>query len=240
MSNPLDPQVTRELPVNRKDFVLFFCIGLFMVSLVLAAITAIKIQSFHFGPLVVLVPAGSIAFGLTYLATDVISEVWGRSFALMTVYAGLVMRFVMFILIGYALGGEDVFPFIGIADSWTPERDAAFESVLGASMRINLAGVIAFALSALSDVFIFHHLKQREVGKNRLWLRNNVSTTVSQIFNSIVFVTVAFGGTMPWAAVGSIVLGQVLVKVSVAFLDTPIVYLLRNIATDRKLFDFRG
>ena len=106
MSNPLDPQVTRELPVNRKDFVLFFCIGLFMVSLVLAAITAIKIQSFHFGPLVVLVPAGSIAFGLTYLATDVISEVWGRSFALMTVYAGLVMRFVMFILIGYALGGE--------------------------------------------------------------------------------------------------------------------------------------
>lgn len=107
-------------------------------------------------------------------------------------------------------------------------------------MRINLAGVIAFALSALSDVFIFHHLKQREVGKNRLWLRNNVSTTVSQIFNSIVFVTVAFGGTMPWAAVGSIVLGQVLVKVSVAFLDTPIVYLLRNIATDRKLFDFRG
>ena len=240
MSNPLDPQVTRELPVNRKDFVLFFCIGLFMVSLVLAAITAIKIQSFHFGPLVVLVPAGSIAFGLTYLATDVISEVWGRSFALMTVYAGLVMRFVMFILIGYALGGEDVFPFIGIADSWTPERDAAFESVLGASMRINLAGVIAFALSALSDVFIFHHLKQREVGKNRLWLRNNVSTTVSQIFNSIVFVTVAFGGTMPWGAVGSIVLGQVLVKVSVAFLDTPIVYLLRNIATDRKLFDFRG
>lgn len=240
MSNPLDPKATRELPVNRKDFVLFFCIGLFMVSLVLAAITAIKIQSFHFGPLVVLVPAGSIAFGLTYLATDVISEVWGRSFALMTVYAGLVMRFVMFILIGYALGGEDVFPFIGIADSWTPERDAAFESVLGASMRINLAGVVALGLSALSDVFIFHHLKHREAGKNRLWLRNNISTTVSQVLNSIVFVTVAFGGTMPWAAVGSIVLGQVLVKVSVAFLDTPIVYLLRNIATDRKLFDFSG
>ncbi|WP_412546698.1 queuosine precursor transporter [Maricaulis sp. MIT060901] len=240
MSNPLDPKTTRELAVNRKDFVLFFCIGLFMVSLVLAAITAVKIQSFHFGPLVVLVPAGSVAFGLTYLATDVISEVWGRSFALMTVYAGLVMRFVMFILIGYALGGEDVFPFIGIADSWAPERDAAFESVLGASMRINLAGVVAFGLSALSDVFIFHHLKHREKGKNRLWLRNNISTTVSQVLNSIVFVTVAFGGTMPLAAVASIVLGQVLVKVSVAFLDTPVVYLLRNIATDRKLFDFRG
>ncbi|MBO6797738.1 queuosine precursor transporter [Maricaulis sp.] len=240
MSNPLDPKTTRELAVNRKDFVLFFCIGLFMVSLVLAAITAVKIQSFHFGPLVVLVPAGSVAFGLTYLETDVISEVWGRSFALMTVYAGLVMRFVMFILIGYALGGEDVFPFIGIADSWAPERDAAFESVLGASMRINLAGVVAFGLSALSGVFIFHHLKHREKGKNRLWLRNNISTTVSQVLDSIVFVTVAFGGTMPLAAVASIVLGQVLVKVSVAFLDTPVVYLLRNIATDRKLFDFRG
>lgn len=240
MNQPLDPDVTREVPVNRRDFVLFLCIGLFMVSLVLAAITAIKIQSFAFGPLIVLVPAGSIAFGLTYLATDVISEVWGRSYALMTVYAGLVMRFVMFALIGYALAGEDVFPFIGIAESWTPERDAAFESVLGASMRINLAGVIAFALSALSDVFIFHHLKTREEGKNRLWLRNNISTMVSQIFNSVVFVSVAFGGTMPWTAVGSIVLGQILVKISVAVLDTPAVYMLRNIATGRKLFDFRG
>lgn len=67
--------MTRDVPVNRRDFVLFLCIGLFMVSLVLAAITAVKIQSFAFGPLIVLVPAGSIAFGLTYLATDVISEV---------------------------------------------------------------------------------------------------------------------------------------------------------------------
>ena len=240
MSKTLDPEVTRVTPVNRQDFVLFFCIGLFMVSLVLAAITAVKIQSFTFGPLVVLVPAGSIAFGFTYLATDVISEVWGRSYALMTVYAGLLMRFVMFVLIWYALNGEDVFPFIGVADSWTPERDAAFESVFNASMRINFAGIVAFALSALSDVFIFHHLKVREQGKNRLWVRNNISTMVSQIFNSVVFVTVAFGGTMPWAAVGSIVLGQILVKVLVAALDTPVVYMLRNIATNRKLLDFRG
>ena len=85
--------------VTRRAFILFFCVGLFMVSLVLAAITAVKIQAFHFGPLTVLVPAGTIAFGLTYLATDVISEVWGRGYALCVVFSGLLMRFLILILL---------------------------------------------------------------------------------------------------------------------------------------------
>jgi uncharacterized integral membrane protein (TIGR00697 family) len=226
--------------IVRKDFVLIFCIGLFMVSLVLAAITAVKIQTYSIGTFVVLVPAGSIAFGLTYLATDVISEVWGRATALSVVVVGLIMRFVMLALIIFAMDVENAVGFIGVAEFWTPERQDAFVSVLGSSNRMNFAGMVAFGISALMDVLIFHHFRQRHGGKNLLWLRNNISTMVSQTFNSVVFISVAFMGTVPLAAIGSLILGQVLVKIVFAAIDTPAVYLLRNWAEGRNLLDLRG
>lgn len=234
-STGLDPD-----RLTRKTVVLFFCTGLFMVSLVLAALTAVKVHEFHFGAFSVLVPAGTLAFCLTYLATDVISEVWGRGYALAVVVSGVVMRFVMAALILYAVHLEDVAGFVTNAASWTPEREEAFVALYSAANRINLAGVAAFAISALADVLIFHQMRQRDAGRNRLWLRNNLSTMVSQVLNSTIFITVAFFGVMTWSAIGSLILGQVLVKVMVAAFDTPLVYLLRNIAQGRDLFDMRG
>jgi hypothetical protein len=226
--------------VTRKAVVLFFCTGLFMVSLVLAALTAIKVHEVHLGPVSVLVPAGTLAFCLTYLATDVISEVWGRGYALCVVLCGLAMRVVLALLLVYAMHVEDVVPFISAADSWTPERQAEFVSVFSSGNRTNFAGMAAFGVSALADVLIFHHMRMRDEGKNRLWLRNNASTMISQILNSTIFITVAFAGIQTWAAIGSLILGQVLVKVLVAAFDTPLVYLLRNVAQGRRLLDMRG
>ncbi len=226
--------------VTRKAFVLFFCTGLFMVSLVMAALTAIKVQVIHLGPLDVLVPAGTLAFCFTYLATDVISEVWGRGYALCVVLTGVAMRFVMAVLILYAMHLEDIAGFVSAAPSWTAERQAEFVSVFSSGIRTNFAGLVAFFVSALADVLIFHHLRQRDMGRNRLWLRNNLSTMVSQILNSTIFITVAFGGIESWAAIGSLILGQVVVKLLAAAVDTPLVYLLRNIAEGRSLTDMRG
>lgn len=226
--------------LNRRDFVLFFCVGLFMVSLVMAAITAVKVQAFHIGPFVLLVPAGTLAFGLTYLATDVISEVWGRGYALAVVFSGLILRFLMLFLTLYALNVEQYVGFIDVAEQWTPERQAALENILGSSNRINIAGMVAFGISALSDVLIFHFLRQRDAGKNRLWLRNNISTMVSQALNSCIFILVAFGGVFSWAQIASLILGQIIVKLSVAALDTPLIYVFRNLADGRRLLDFRG
>jgi hypothetical protein len=63
---------------------------------------------------------------------------------------------------------------------------------------------------------------------------------LSQVFNSVFFIVAAFGWTMPWTAIGSLIIGQIIVKLLVAAFDTPLVYLLRNLATGRKLLDFRG
>ncbi len=240
MGENLERSLHEEVRLTRKTITLFFCIGLFMVSLVLAAITAIKIQDFHFAGLSVLVPAGTIAFGLTYLATDAVSEIWGRSYALCLVLIGMVMRVLMLVLILYAVHAEDVFSFIAVADTWTPDQQAAFTSVMSSSNRLNIAGMVAFGISASADVLIYHYFQQRDAGKNRLWFRNNISTMVSQVLNSVIFISVGFLGTVPWAAIGSLILGQVIVKIMVAAFDTPAIYLIRNFAEGRRLLDWRG
>lgn len=239
----MDPSVDAAMhpeKVTRKAFVLFFCTGLFMVSLVLAALTAIKVHEVQLGPLVVLVPAGTLAFGLTYLATDVISEVWGRGYALCVVLTGVAMRFLVALLLIYAMHVEAVLPFMSAAESWTPDLQSEFVSVFSSGNRTNFAGLVAFGVSALADVLIFHHLRLRDQGKNRLWLRNNISTIVSQILNSTIFISVAFAGVFSWAEIGNLILGQVIFKITVAVLDTPAVYLLRNFAEGRRLTDMRG
>lgn len=240
MPDNLQRHLPGDEPLTRKMITLIFCIGLFMVSLVLAAMTAIKIQEFHFGGLSVLVPAGTVAFGLTYLATDAISEIWGRSYALCVVLVGLVMRAMMVVLVLYALYAENVFGFIGVADSWTPERQDAFASILSSGNRLNIAGMVAFGISASADVLIYHYFQKRDAGKNRLWFRNNISTMISQMLNSMIFISVGFLGTVPLAAIGSLILGQVLVKILVAAVDTPAIYLIRNFAEGRRLLDLRG
>lgn len=219
---------------------LIACISLFMISLVSAALLSVKIQSVQILGLSLLIPAGTLAFCLTYAATDVISEVWGRGYALTVVLVGVAMRGVVFLLLLFALSGEQFLPFMEAAPFWTESQQEAYAFVFATGQRINFAGVIAFGISSVIDVLIFHWLRKRQEGRNLLWLRNNLSTIASQTLNSIVFITAAFWGAVPLAALGSLIAGQIVVKIAVAWLDTPLVYLARNIATGRKLLDWRG
>ncbi|MEN0653612.1 MULTISPECIES: queuosine precursor transporter [Hyphobacterium] len=233
-----------DLPVlpepGRAAFVFIFCVSLFIACLISAAVLAVKPIAFNLFGFGLLVPVGTFAFALTFTATDVISEVWGRKMATHVVISGLIIRLVVFGLFAMGLTIETWVPWVGPADYWTAENEAAFEFVLASSNRTNIAGMAAFGLSALTDVFIYHYLRERDRGKNRLWWRNNVSTIIAQIVNSVIFITVAFGGVVSLAALFSLILGQVAFKILTAGLDTPLVYILRNFATGRKLLDFRG
>lgn len=237
-SRPADIPVLPES--GRAAFVFVFCVSLFIACLISAAVLAVKPIAFNLFGFGLLVPVGTFAFALTFTATDVISEVWGRKMATHVVVSGLLIRVIVFGLFAMGLTIETWVPWVGPADYWTAENDAAFEFVLAGSNRTNLAGMVAFGLSALTDVFIYHHFRERDRGKNRLWWRNNVSTIIAQIVNSTIFIAVAFGGLVSVAALASLVLGQIAFKILTAWVDTPLVYILRNYATGRKLFDFRG
>ena len=178
-------------------------------SLVLAAVMASKIIAV--GRLVV--PAGVLAYCLTFLITDVISEIWGKERAQTVVMGGFITLVLVFLLTGVSI----LWP---PASFWPHQK--AYETILGSSARIMVASLTAYLFSQYHDVWAFHFWK-RVTSDRFLWLRNNASTIVSQLLDSVVFITIAFYGSMPLVP---LILGQWVVKVGIAAMDTPFVYLL--------------
>ncbi|MCJ2534079.1 MAG: queuosine precursor transporter [Candidatus Thermoplasmatota archaeon] len=190
-------------------------IALYTALVIIAAITATKIITicsiFGFS---VTVPAGVLVFSATFLITDIVSEVWDRQSAEIAVWCGFIG------LIFYAF-----YTYLSViwpsAIFW--ENQQAYETIVKSSMRIAIAGPIAFLFSQNIDVVIYHYLKKRE-GNKKLWLRNNASTFISQFVDTTIFVTIAFYGIFP---IWTLVIGQYLTKLFIALLDTPFMYLSR-------------
>ncbi|MCP5107732.1 MAG: queuosine precursor transporter [bacterium] len=183
--------------------------AVFAGGLVIASVLATKIITV-FG---LFVPAGVLAYSLTFIATDVISETWGKRLAGLVVFGGFVSLVVVSLLVQVAL----VWPQ---APFW--KNDAAFTSVLGSTVRVIIASLAAYLVSQYHDVWMFHLLK-RAFGGRYLWLRNNISTMISQFIDSFLFIAIAFYGVMP---IWPLILGQWVIKLAIAVLDTPVVYLL--------------
>ncbi len=186
----------------------------FMATLVVAAaVLANKLVSF--GPFSV--PAGIIVASATFLMTDILSEMWDRSVASRAVWIG----FLALVVFTIALEAAVQWP----AASFAAERAKAFNTVLGQAPRIALASIAAYLISQHHDVWAYHFLKKK-LNNRHLWLRNNASTILSQLFDSIVFITIAFYGVLP---ITEMIFDMWIVKVIIAILDTPFIYLARRI-----------
>nr|WP_321255907.1 queuosine precursor transporter [uncultured Pseudodesulfovibrio sp.] len=192
---------------ERKAYVLL--ISLFIGGLVVAAIISSKIITI-FG---LAVPAGVLAYSITFAVSDVISEVWGEELANEAVTCG-------FITLIFITGIAWLAVYWPAAPFWQNQK--AFAGVIGNTPRIVVASLLAYVVSQKHDIWLFHLLKRRMNGRS-LWLRNNLSTMASQLIDSTIFVTVAFYGILP---LGEVIIGQWLVKLLIAALDTPVVYML--------------
>ncbi|HXV75961.1 MAG TPA: queuosine precursor transporter [Candidatus Polarisedimenticolaceae bacterium] len=165
-------------------------------------------------------PVSIVFYPLTFLVTDVVSEVYGAARARFFVVMGFLMSVVLlvFSLVGIALPAADVY-----------RLDRAYNEVFGPIWRLLFASMVAFLLAQLVDVQLFHALKRLTSGRH-LWLRNNLSTMVSQLVDSVA-VNVIFLYGNPAVFSGSladllgIVAGVYAVKVLIALADTPLCYL---------------
>lgn len=184
-------------------------LSIFIGCITIASVLASKIITI----MGLFVPAGVLAYSITFICTDVISEIWGRERANITILGGFVALVTVLLLVQLSL----VWPK---APFW--DNDIAFRSVLGATSRIIVASFIAYLVSQYHDVWAFHFWK-RITNDRHLWLRNNLSTAVSQFLDSFIFITIAFYGVMP---IGSLIVGQWIVKMAIAVLDTPLVYFI--------------
>jgi hypothetical protein len=121
-----------------------------------------------------------------------------------------------------------------------PEVSAAFQTALGPAANIVAGSLLAYVVSQNWDVFVFHAIRDR-TGERMLWLRNLASTASSQAIDTVIFVGVAFYAAPLLLGVGPVFdpptllalgLGQYILKLGIAVLDTPVVYLIVGAVRD--------
>lgn len=165
---------------------------------------------------------GNVMFASTYLITDILSENESKKDASKAVYIGIFTSIAMLVLTQLWMlftpaASDFVMPSIKQIFSTTP--------------RLMLASILGYAVSQRFDVWLYHawwKLTARGGDSRRmLWLRNNGSTLVSQLVNTILFTTVAFLGRYDTATFISIMVSSYVIYIFTSLLDTPIVYIAR-------------
>jgi len=160
---------------------------------------------------------GILPYPVTFLITDLISEIYGRKKANQVVPAGI---FASFFSMGIVLLADRVPAIAG-----SPVDDAVFSQVFALSPIAVLASMLAYLFAQYIDIAIYHFWKRLTRGRY-LWLRNNFSTFSSQIVDTftVIFLLCTFG-VLPWEAFYGLFVSGVIFKIFIAFLDTPLLYL---------------
>ncbi|MBI1734929.1 MAG: queuosine precursor transporter [Candidatus Rokubacteria bacterium] len=162
----------------------------------------------------VVVSVGIVVFPISYIVGDVLTEVWGYAVARRVIWLGFACNALMALAIW--LGG-----LIPAAPFW--KGQAAWDEIFSQTPRIVTASLAAYLVGEFTNSFVLARLKVATQGR-WLWLRTIGSTLVGQAFDTAVFITVAFAGTVPTGVLLSLVFGQWLVKVLYEAAATPLTY----------------
>lgn len=203
-----------QLLANKIYLVL---VALFITSLVVSNLIFQKFFYWNpFGLFPFEISVGLLPYPITFLITDIISEIYGKKKANQVVVTGIFASFfsILIVLIGNYT----------TATSWSQVNNEVYNQVFGFSPIAALASMLAYLFAQFIDIKIFHFWKQKTNG-NHLWLRNNFSTFTSQFIDTftVVFLLCVFR-ILSWDVFGSLLLSGFLFKVIVAALDTPILY----------------
>lgn len=163
---------------------------------------------------------GNVVYATTFLATDILTENHGRKLANQAVMFGFIVLVLVNIVIVLTLLFEP-------SDSDTMQ--STMLQLFRLFPRITIASMLAYGVSQLYDVWAYSFLKARLPQLRYLWLRNNVSTILSQVIDSFIFIGVAFFGEKSFGVIFVSSMIIILLKICVAVLDTPIMYLAKRI-----------
>jgi len=250
---PIEPAKLHE----RRERVFLVFAGLFLGTLAMLNILGISrfivlaswgseegllwgTPNFSDGAWVFAVAVGVLPYPMTFLCTDLISEFYGRRRANFVVFIGLLLNFwVMFILwLGGALPGfETIDPTTGMPEPDAAGRMPVFFEVRTLAFGAVTASMIAYMAAQFIDVYVFHFWKRLTRGKH-LWLRNNGSTLVSQLVDTVavILITHFYAHALPvgdpeptgldlWGVLLTFIITGYVFKFVAALIDTPIIYL---------------
>ena len=214
--------------------VAYICIALFafffgksglycyiIIAIIMANIQVLKLSQFSFfnSP----VALGTELFASTYLATDILSEVYGKKSAQKAVMIGFLALIVWTLFSLLTLSFRPI-----INDT----MQTTLETVFLPFPRFLIASIVAYLISQTFDVYLFSYLKRLHNNKN-LWFRNNLSTILSSLIDNIIFSIIAFVILNPEPVkipmlIMTYILGTYLFRIFAALLDTPAIYLIRK------------
>lgn len=207
-----DQQANDTHPKHSHWFVVL--VALFITCLITANIIAVKLISI-FG---LVVPVAIIIFPISYILGDVLTEVYGYRQARRVIWLGFFCNLILVVAIW--LG-----QLLPAASFW--DGQTAYERILGYAPRILAASFLAYLLGEFSNSFVLAKMKIATNGR-WLWTRTIGSTLVGQGLDSLVFITLAFVGTIPLAALVSAILTQWLGKSMYEAALTPLTYKVVN------------
>lgn len=195
---------------------LFGKIGLYAwttFAIVLANIQVLKtIQLFG-----IVATLGNIIYGTIFFVTDILSELYGKKESKKAVYLGLFATFASMVLMYICIN------FIPHSSDFANESLTTIFTIVP---RIAIGSIIAYFISSMHDIYAYEFWKKKTKGKH-LWLRNNLSTMVSQLIDTIIFSTIAFLGMFPFDIFLQIMLSTYIFKWLTAALDTPFIYVAK-------------
>lgn len=207
---------------------LYLLLGAFFIaSLLVANIITFKLFTVPlpwglavFGSDAVILAAGILPYPVTFLMTDLLSELYGKKRADAVVWAGFFTS--AYVLLVLRLGSA--VPPVGTDVRTAEEVQALYDGVFGQSSRAIIASMVAYLVAQLFDVRVFHFWKRLTRGRY-LWLRNNGSTVFSQLLDTVLVVTILFYHVLAGATIVHIIIASYIFKFLFALMDTPLFYL---------------
>lgn len=246
--------------ISASDRIYVFLASMFVVILVLTNVIGTKLfvafgdwlpNGFFGNPFVL--TSGIITYPLTFWLTDIVSEIWGKKKADLMVIYGFVASVIMLLVLMVAKhlppasiwtipADQAVFfnPELYVSDAAgsvtgvsSAAAQAAYAFTFDAPGTLLLASMVAYLVAQLFDIKLFHFWKRLTAGKH-LWLRNNGSTMISQLVDTIIVngIFLYFYWEMPWfessaenpVTIVQVILTAYVFKVVMALLDTPLIY----------------
>jgi len=208
--------------LNKKDYLLAQRIYLILAALFISSLVVSNLifqKFFHwdfFGIYTFEISVGILPYPITFLITDIISEIYGKKKANQVVTAGIFASFFSLLIVFVSSAVP--------ATEWSPIDNILFNKVFGATAVAVFASMMAYLLAQYIDISIFHFWKRVTKGKH-LWIRNNFSTFLSQFVDTFtVLLLLCSFGKIEWPLFIPLLLSGFLFKVLIAAIDTPFLY----------------
>ena len=164
------------------------------------------------------ISVGLLPYPITFLITDILSEIYGQKKANQVVIAGIFASFFSLAIIYVSQKAP--------ATEWSQVNNTTFSRVFGAAPLAVFASMMAYLFAQFIDIRVYHFWKKITKGKH-LWLRNNFSTFTSQFIDTLtVLVLLCAFDIISWDKFPGLLIGGVLFKIGIAAIDTPILYLI--------------